>query len=54
MRKGDRIFAVPEVSGNEYMYEGGVTYVSKENVFIIFHPRYVVFVFMVSASDFNL
>ena len=54
VRKGDRIFAVPKVSGNEYMYEGGVTYVSKENVFIIFHPRYVVFVFIVSASDFNL
>ena len=52
MRKGDRIFAVPKVSGNEYMYEGGVTYVSKENVFIIFHPRYVVLI--VSASNFNL
>ena len=53
MRKGDRIFAVPEVSGNEYMYEGGVTYVSKDNVFIIFHQRYVVFVFIVSVPDFN-
>ena len=52
VRKGDRIFAVPKVSGNEYMYEGGVTYVSKENVFIIFHSRYVVLI--VSASNFNL